>query len=300
MFSRLRSAILAVGLLILTAGAATAFPAQVGPNSNLRWGPGMEFPVQIVVPAGSIVDVENCDDRWCFVRWEEYEGFIHHSLLIFPPSIVVPYVTVYPDYEYYYGFIYGPTFVFRYYGDFHSRAVSRADLHSRTESRRLTHSRSASRASHSRADSRRTLHEPKVVPEAIRRQREQIKRQLDRAPAAPRAAPTPRALPKAAPAPRVEPRAPAAPRIQPRTAPAPKVQPRVTPTPRVEPRATPAPKVQPRAAPAPRVQPKAAPAPKLQPRVAPSPRQQPRAAPAPKQPKEAPPSTKKGDDDRRR
>jgi hypothetical protein len=48
--------------------------------------------------------------------------------------VTVPYVAVYPDYEYYGGYYYGPTFVFRYYGgDFHSRSASRAVTHSRSE-----------------------------------------------------------------------------------------------------------------------------------------------------------------------
>src|SRR5690606_5849956 len=190
MMPRWKAIVVSAGLLGLMSSAAAAFPAYVGQNTNLRWGPGTEFPIQVTVPFGSTVDVEECSDNWCLATWYEYEGFIYRPLLAFEGGVTVPYVAVFPDYEYYQGYYYGPTFVFRYYGgEFHSRSASRAFRHSRSESRAVHHSRSESRASHRRGDSLASRHsrtESKVdrdrasrdvVPEAVRRMRDQQRRE---------------------------------------------------------------------------------------------------------------------------
>jgi hypothetical protein len=247
----LRSAFLVAAFLAAMIGAAVAFPATVRSRADLRWGPGAEFPIQLVIPAGSVVDVESCGDRWCFVRFGEYEGFVRRSQLRFAAGVVVPYAD-YPDYEYYEGYVYGPTFVFPYYGDFHNRAVSRALRHTRAESRLLRHSRSESRAIHRPADSRRTLRDVTPMPDLLRRHEDLTRRPKDRRP--------PLAEPKAVPD------------VRPKTAPVP----RLRPEPRVEPRVTPAP----RAVPAPSLQPRALPAPRAEPAPAPAPSAPPAAAPA--------------------
>lgn len=103
---------LAVGLLALSIGGAAAFPAQVGPASNLRTGPGLEFPIYLTVPEGSVVDVEECSDEWCLVHWLDYEGFIYRPLLVWAGGVTVPYVAVFPDYYYqHYSYSYGPSIV---------------------------------------------------------------------------------------------------------------------------------------------------------------------------------------------
>ena len=102
----------------------------------------------------------------------------------------VPYVAIYRDYEYYYGYIYGPTFAFRYYGDYHSRRESRVAHHSRAESRDDRHSKRESRFAHLRRESRDARHsvrETRVeqarhkerVPEAVRR-KEDLERKKER------------------------------------------------------------------------------------------------------------------------
>src|SRR5690606_27629424 len=167
---------------------ASALEAYVPSNANLRWGPSTEFPIQVTVPAGSAVDVIDCAAEWCNVTWYDYEGFIYRPLLSIAGSVTVPYVAGYPDYEYYGGYYYGPTFVFRYYGgDWHNRRASRAEHHSRRESRVAHHSRRESRVEHRRGDSRDARHsraesraeiagKRQIVTEAERRQRAEEQR----------------------------------------------------------------------------------------------------------------------------
>jgi hypothetical protein len=189
MKSRWKTFVISAGMLGLSASTALAFPAYVGQSTNLRWGPSTEFPIQVTVPAGSTVDVGECSSEWCAVNWYDYEGFMYRNLLAFDGGVTVPYVAVFPDYEYYQGYYYGPSFSFRYYGgDFHSRRSSRAAMHSRAESRADHHSRGESRASHRRGDSFASRHNRsesrdaqssrrEAVPEAVRRQREQQRRE---------------------------------------------------------------------------------------------------------------------------
>ena len=183
-----KSIVAAAGMLGVVTGTASALEAYVPSNSNLRWGPSTDFPIQVTVPAGSTVDVIDCADEWCNVYWYDYEGFIYRPLLSIAGTVTVPYVASYPDYEYYGGYYYGPTFVFRYYGgDWHSRRASRAEHHSRRESRVAHHSRRESRAEHRRGDSRDARHsraeskadiagKREIMTEAQRRQRVEERR----------------------------------------------------------------------------------------------------------------------------
>lgn len=185
MTSRWKAIIVSASLLGLMSSAAAAFQAYVPQNTNMRWGPSTDFPAMVTVPAGSYVEVADCSEEWCNTIWGEYEGFIYRPLLAIAGTVTVPYVAAYPDYEYYQGYYYGPTFVFQYHGGkFHSRRSSRAVMHSRAESRAVHHSRADSRASHRRGDSLASHHSRsdsraaytkrrEIGPEALRRQSEQ-------------------------------------------------------------------------------------------------------------------------------
>ena len=144
---------------VLSASAASAAPLALPANVNLRWGPGIEYPAQVVVPAGTVVDVQRCDDLWCQVNWEEYQGFMNREVIglgegnNYPPQAFGPSAPPPPPYiaafeGYYYddtaNYLYGPGFGFRYYGGFHGRYNSRAVVHSRAESSARRHSRSVS------------------------------------------------------------------------------------------------------------------------------------------------------------
>lgn len=71
----LKSLSLAGGLLLLSAGAAAAAPAVVSDNLNLRSGPGTNYRVLSVLPAGSSVDVLGCGRSWCRVSSTDGTGY---------------------------------------------------------------------------------------------------------------------------------------------------------------------------------------------------------------------------------
>jgi hypothetical protein len=59
--------------LALATSTASAAPAVVGTDLNLRAGQGVDHRVIGVMPQGSIVDVAGCGDGWCYVR--NYDGY---------------------------------------------------------------------------------------------------------------------------------------------------------------------------------------------------------------------------------
>ena len=60
-------AICAAAITVLAADLASAAPARVATNTNLRLGPGTNFGVVLTVPAGGVVDVIRCGAQWCNV-----------------------------------------------------------------------------------------------------------------------------------------------------------------------------------------------------------------------------------------
>ncbi len=97
---------LATLLLGLSAATASAGPAQVFSNTNLRQGPGTNYGVVAVVPGGSLVEVTGCAAEWCTTHWRGRVGYMiatHLDQRAGPPP-----VAVYPG-----PYIYGPPY---YYG----------------------------------------------------------------------------------------------------------------------------------------------------------------------------------------
>src|SRR5258705_139388 len=60
---------LATLLLGFSVAAASAGPARVFSNTNLRQGPGTTFGVVAVVPGGTVVEVTGCSGEWCTANW---------------------------------------------------------------------------------------------------------------------------------------------------------------------------------------------------------------------------------------
>jgi hypothetical protein len=103
-------------LLGLSAATASASPARVYSNTNLREGPGTNYGVVTLVPGGSIVEVTGCAAEWCTTHWRGRVGYMiaTHLDLRAGPVVAAP-VAVYPA-PYIYGppYFYGPSFYFRF------------------------------------------------------------------------------------------------------------------------------------------------------------------------------------------
>ncbi len=89
---------LAAGLLLTSAGAASAAPALVTGDLNLRTGPGTNFGVITVLPGGVTVNAVGCGGGWCRIAWRGGYGYASRSYLDFgggpvyaapPPRIYV-------------------------------------------------------------------------------------------------------------------------------------------------------------------------------------------------------------------
>jgi hypothetical protein len=110
----------AAALVAVSAGWASAAPATVATNTNLRQGPGTTFGVIMTVPGGSVVDVIRCGAEWCNVMADGRPGYmIARNLGLGGPAPIVvrpappPVVVVGPGPYYGYGPYYGPRY---YYG----------------------------------------------------------------------------------------------------------------------------------------------------------------------------------------
>jgi uncharacterized protein YraI len=108
-------------LLALSADLASAAPAHVASNTNLRQGPGTNYGVIVTIPGGSVVDISECAADWCTAHWRGRTGYMIATNLNrlaggAPAAAYVdprPLVYVRP-YPYYYGpRYYGPGY---YYG----------------------------------------------------------------------------------------------------------------------------------------------------------------------------------------
>jgi uncharacterized protein YraI len=100
---------------------ASAAPARIGNNTNLRQGPGTNFGVITTAPAGSVVDVVRCGVEWCNVIFAGRPGYMIRRNLAMGPAapgrvvVVEPAPAVVIGGPYHYGprYYYGPR---RYWG----------------------------------------------------------------------------------------------------------------------------------------------------------------------------------------
>ena len=67
--------------LMLSATLASAAPAFVLSNVNLRSGPATTDAVVVLIPAGATVEATDCKDGWCSVTWQNKSGFAIQTAL---------------------------------------------------------------------------------------------------------------------------------------------------------------------------------------------------------------------------
>jgi len=106
---RIRHLALATGLLLLSAGAASAAPALVTGDLNLRTGPGAHYRVLTVLPGGVTVNVRGCGGGWCRIAWRDGYGYASSRYLDLGggPVYAAPRVYVAPPPVVTYGFGWG-------------------------------------------------------------------------------------------------------------------------------------------------------------------------------------------------
>jgi hypothetical protein len=76
-------------MVVVSAEWAAAGPATVLDYLNLRLGPGYDYPVIEVVPAGWIVDASSCAGGWCHVDVLGIAGFVDANYLGVSPAPVI-------------------------------------------------------------------------------------------------------------------------------------------------------------------------------------------------------------------
>ena len=67
--------------LALSTGLAAAAPAVAETDLNIRSGPGVDFDVVGVIPAGAVADVRGCRGSWCRVNFDGMPGFAGRDYL---------------------------------------------------------------------------------------------------------------------------------------------------------------------------------------------------------------------------
>lgn len=83
MLARLAAATIFTTLSI----AASAKPATLAGETNLRAAPGTKSEIVTLMPKGETVEVGACDAGWCEVAWNEKKGFaIARNLGLAPPA----------------------------------------------------------------------------------------------------------------------------------------------------------------------------------------------------------------------
>lgn len=95
--------------LFLFSAQAYAWTAWTTADLNMRSGPGTRYRVILVIPRHARVDVRHCD-RWCYVSFAGYRGYVSRRYLAAnryrdgvyiyrtPPTYVVPRRIVPPPY----------------------------------------------------------------------------------------------------------------------------------------------------------------------------------------------------------
>jgi uncharacterized protein YraI len=101
MTARLKTLLLTTSFLGGLAGVALADPATLVTTTNLRAGPGTEYPSRITIPGGTTIDVRGCDGAWCVARYGGYQGYVAQSLVAAGDE-QEPAIAAVPDDGYYY------------------------------------------------------------------------------------------------------------------------------------------------------------------------------------------------------
>ena len=67
---------LVIALLLLSGAGVSARTAMVDNKLNLRDGPGQQYRVVVVLPAGSTVTIQECRGEWCRVDYRGQRGYV--------------------------------------------------------------------------------------------------------------------------------------------------------------------------------------------------------------------------------
>jgi hypothetical protein len=67
--------LIGAGLALGLPAGALAKPAYVPSTLNLRAAPGTDNEIVAKIPAGSLVDADNCTNGWCAVTFQDKSGF---------------------------------------------------------------------------------------------------------------------------------------------------------------------------------------------------------------------------------
>lgn len=70
-----RLAASAAVITILSVGCASAKPAKVSADVNLRKAPNTDSEILTLIPKGTKINVLRCAGGWCQVSWNGHEGF---------------------------------------------------------------------------------------------------------------------------------------------------------------------------------------------------------------------------------
>lgn len=75
--------LIAAVFFIAAPGAALAARGYATNNVNMHAGPGVDYPVVSVIPAGADVYIHGClgDDSWCDVSWDSDRGWVAAAYL---------------------------------------------------------------------------------------------------------------------------------------------------------------------------------------------------------------------------
>jgi uncharacterized protein YraI len=93
---RLRALTLALGTAIVLALPAKSLASYTTNWVNLRVGPGLDYGVLIVIPAGIPVDIHGCVPNWCRVLYGGFNGWMSAAYLAPPPYVYRPGPHYYP------------------------------------------------------------------------------------------------------------------------------------------------------------------------------------------------------------
>jgi uncharacterized protein YraI len=100
----IKCSMLSASVLALSTGWAAAAPAVVLDYLNLRYGPGYEYYIIEVIPAGWVIDAGACFEGWCQVSVNGVPGYVDANYLGVPAPQYYWTGWTYPNYAYYYGY----------------------------------------------------------------------------------------------------------------------------------------------------------------------------------------------------
>ena len=79
--------------LSLATASAHADVTHTTSNLNLRAGPGTNYPVKTVIPAGAPIDVQSCGHVWCYAEWASQLGYVNRDYLLHHVTVQVHQIT---------------------------------------------------------------------------------------------------------------------------------------------------------------------------------------------------------------